>query len=106
MCAVGPLIAGKRQSDAMEGEGMAPAECFKLAVSRPARAHVVLGMHFKPQASRRIVERLGVMLGLEAQSGGWRVRHGYIFFGVREPMPFGVLMVVQVPAFTSDQALP
>ena len=89
----------------MEGEWAPRTYRCKLVVSRPARAHVVLGMHFKPESSRRVAERIGMMLGLQSQSGGWS-GHGYIIFGVSEPVPFGVLTVVQVPSFTSDQASP
>lgn len=89
----------------MEGERASRAYSCQVIVARPARAHIVLGVHFEPQSSRRIAESIGMMLWLQSQAGGWRDCHGYIIFGVREPMPFGVLIVVQVPAFTSDQAL-
>ncbi len=105
MRTVRPLITSKREADAVEGQRVAFTDCSEMIVARTARAEIVLGVNFEPETRRRVAERIGIVLRLQSESGGGLVRHDYMAFGVSEPMPFGVLIVVQVPAFTSDQAL-
>ena len=67
-------------------------------------------MHLEPQAGPPAGQRLAEVLRLEAEAGlEWRRAHGAApqdFIGVSEPMPLGVLMLVQVPTGTFFQALP
>ena len=79
--------------------------------ARTAFDHVVLGVDLEPQPGRRTGQHLVEILGLEAQSGGWpheggdrRQRQDLI--SASEPMPFGVLIVVQVPFGTFFHELP
>ena len=71
-------------------------------------------MDLEPQAGPAAGQGLAEVLGLEAEAGRKRLRaHDVLlepgdqdFIGVSEPMPWGVLMLVQVPTGTFFQALP
>ena len=73
------------------------------ARARPARRHVVLGMHLEPQPVRGAPERGVEVFGLEPEARGRR--HGQRFISASEPMPLGVVIVVQVQLGLAD-ALP
>ena len=77
---------------------------------RAAHGHVVLGMDLEPHPGGAAMQRVLVVLGLEAEPGAER-GHGELLLarqalGVSEPWPFGVWMAVQVPLATLFQALP
>ena len=72
-------------------------------------------MDLEPQAVRGGGARVLEVLGLEAQPRGEARGHRLLqrgrrdrqlLIGVSDPMPFGVLIVVQVPLATYFQALP
>src|SRR5690606_12709315 len=84
--------------------------------TRTARHHVVFRMDLEPQTFGIAMQRIVVMLGLEAESGTGLDLHGeqavsvgksdQDSIGVSEPWPFGVLIDIQVPAGTFFHALP
>jgi hypothetical protein len=68
-------------------------------------------MHLEPQACGSARECLVDVLGLEPEArkqgrGHARSPVGQDLISVSEPVPFGVFIVVQVPAGTFFQALP
>lgn len=111
------LVSAERQPDTMKGQRLFSADGLQPFQARAAIDHIVLGMDLEPQTGRRRRQSLVVMAGLEAQShSGDRRRGGRSMVhqsssdqretGVREPLPRGVRMLVQVPAGVCFQALP
>jgi hypothetical protein len=108
------LAAGQRQRHAVQRHRVLGADRLEPRQARPALHEVVLGMDLEPQARRATGQGLLVVLGLEADAGGERrcaragagSRHAAQVLAESEPVPFGVLIVVHVPAGTFFQALP
>ncbi len=72
MFAVDRLCGSDRQPDAMDGQGIAIAQCAELRVRRAARTHVVLGMDFD-EADRLLAgKNVDEMLRLESDAGAVR----------------------------------
>jgi len=100
------LDRGEGQADAMHRDRKALGQRAKRSEPGAAIDHIILGVNLEPQASRLCGQRSIKMFGLEAEACGRS--HGEMLqaFGVSEPRPFGVWILVQVPAGTSFQALP
>jgi hypothetical protein len=85
----------------------------RIEPTQPGSAldHVVLRMDLQPQPFDPAGERRVEVLGLEAEPGPEKGRHGNRRFRVQrlisinEPMPWGVFIVTHVPAGTYFQAL-
>ncbi|MCY1561697.1 hypothetical protein D9M68_989930 [compost metagenome] len=60
----------------MQRHRMARTDRFEPSDARPARHHVVLGVHLEPQALDTRAERGLVVLRLEAEAGREDVGHG------------------------------
>jgi hypothetical protein len=65
----------KGQANAMKRKWMTVADSGKGRVARAAITHVVFGMDLEPHTNRRVADRIGIVLRLQAESGGWRDAH-------------------------------
>jgi len=65
-------IGADRQSDAVERQRIAFANCRQIAVRRTSRAHVIFSMDLKETDVGQGFDNGAVMLGLEADAGSRR----------------------------------
>jgi hypothetical protein len=79
------------------------AQSHERGKARTAIDHVIFGVHFEPQAIGPRRQRFCEVLQFEAETCGYVQRFGPQP-AVREPLPLGVWILVQVPAGTSFQA--
>lgn len=80
-------IAADRQAEAVERQRILLADGRKVAMRRPSRTHVVLGMDLEETDIRRRIDDQAIVLGLEPYSPAWwdsavqmrrRKRHGLL----------------------------
>ena len=105
MIGVGLHGSRQRHSDTVQRKRPLAADILEHGEARTALHHVIFSVNLEPKSRRRRGQSLGVMLGLEANTGGGS--HGQRpLIATSEPLPLGVLIEAQVPLATYFQASP